>query len=59
MRARESGKAINVSHIAGTTSAFDRKPSVRVVNVDLTTNLPVTIDVYTTTNLEEANGITT
>jgi hypothetical protein len=46
-----------VGHVAGTMSAFDRDPSLRVVNVDLTTNMPVSIDVYTTSNLHEANGI--
>ena len=48
-----------VGHIAGTMSVFDRRPSARVVNFDNTTNMPVTIDVYSTKNLHEANGITT
>jgi hypothetical protein len=51
IRARESGKAMYVGHIAGTMSAFDRRPSARVLNVDTSTNMPVTIDVYSTSNL--------
>jgi len=50
----ETGKAFGVSQIAGTFSNFDRNPSARSIQMDLATNLPVQIDVFTIKDVSSA-----
>lgn len=51
IRSETEGNPINVASVVGGLNRYESDPSVRVINIETSSSLPVTIDVYKSTNI--------